>query len=95
MKRTCLLILFALLLTNCALPTLTGPSNLYDAPRTGWTMAEVRAHWGIPWSSSYYGNAETWLYRRSYMVMGAYGNHIEAEYASVSFYDGRVVGVSY
>ena len=96
MLKTLILISLCLsLLIACVSGTITGPSNLYQPPGYGWTTADVRAHWGIPYSTSYYGSAETWTYRRSYFVTGAYGNHIEAEYASVAFVDGKVVGVSY
>ena len=89
------LILVCAVLAACAGPTITGPSNLYDPPARGWSKAEVQAHWGFPHRVSTYGIAETWLYRRSYFVTTGYGNVIEAEYASVSFIDGHVVGVAY
>jgi hypothetical protein len=38
---------------------------------------------------------DTWLYRRSYLVSMPYGNCIQAEFATVRFIDGVVVGISY
>lgn len=95
MRRILPLMLVCLMLAACVSPTITGPRNMDIAPRYGWTKDQVRAHWGNPYSTSYYGHADTWLYRRSYFVTTGYGNVLEAEYASVAFYDGKVVGVSY
>lgn len=95
MKRSIFAVMCLLLLVACVGPSITGPASFANPPRYGWTKDEVRAHWGPPYSVSYYGAADRWLYRRSYFVNTGYGNVIEAEYASVSFYDGKVVGVSY
>ena len=72
-----------------------GPRNIAQPPSYGWTKAQVLSHWGNPYSVSSYRDADTWLYRRSYFVTTGFGNYKEAEYASVSFFDGKVVGVAY
>jgi hypothetical protein len=99
MSRVLWAVLLLIALAGCVSPTITGPSNLHDPPRQGWTVDQVRAHWGTPYSTSWYNaggkSYETWIYRRSYFVSGAYGSHIEADFASVSFVDEKVVGVSY
>lgn len=95
MRRSLAMLLLIVMLAGCVSGTISGPRNLDQPPSYGWTKAQVIAHWGHPYSTSYYGHAATWLYRRSYFVTMGYGNYIEAQYASVSFMDDQVVGVSY
>lgn len=95
MRRLIGMLILTCCLTACVGPTITGPTNLHQPPSHGWTKDQVKAHWGIPYRVSYDGDADTWLYRRSYFVTGTYGNHLEADYASVSFYQGKVIGVAY
>lgn len=99
MRTAVSLALIAVILTGCLSPTITGPSNIQQPPRSGWTTSQVEAHWGIPYSTSWYQTGgrsyESWLYQRSYLVSTMYGHTVEAEYASVQFVDGVVVGVSY
>lgn len=95
MKPVLSLLFVFLTLTACVGGSLYGPSSFNNPPLNGATMAQVIDAWGHPYSISRYGDAETWLYRRGYFVTTPYGNVIEHEYGSVSFYQGKVIGTSH
>jgi hypothetical protein len=100
MKLLTLLVL-SLLLTSCVIPNWYGP-KFSSPPHEGMSRDELRAHWGVPWSSDWQriGDSvyETYTYRsRKTVVMPSYGGYSypEIDWYTVHLKDGRVVGGSW
>jgi hypothetical protein len=89
-----LIVPLCLLLTACAVGSMYRP-DFTKAPSAGMTKADVRAQWGIPYETSWSGDVDIWTYRRSYGVATGFGSYRNADWYTVTFYQGKVVGAAW
>lgn len=91
-----LALLLLTLTTGCMMSDPYGPRTSNSLTH-GMTQAQVAASWGQPWSRSDYrvGDKmfETWTYRRRTKTFMPSGSRTYIDWYTVSFEDGRVVGI--
>lgn len=91
-----LALLILTLTTGCMMADPYGPRTSNSLTH-GMTQSQVESSWGPPWSRSDYrigGHTyETWSYRRRTKTFMPSGARTYYDWYSVSFEDGRVVGI--